>query len=88
MMDAFFRLDMKAATQAGGCPVCALIAHRTDRYLRFFLTENVIDPIGWMQMQQVTRQRADDDFHKGNGNRRADGKPTGDQCQPHPLCCR
>jgi hypothetical protein len=24
MMDAFFRLDMKAATQAGGCPVCAL----------------------------------------------------------------
>ena len=44
MMDAFFRLDMKAATQAGGCPVCALIAQRTDRYLRFFLTENVLDP--------------------------------------------
>jgi hypothetical protein len=44
MMDAFFRLDMKAATQVGGCPVCAIIAQRTDRYLRFFLTENVLDP--------------------------------------------
>jgi hypothetical protein len=31
MMDAFFRLDMKAAARAGGCPVCALIAQRTDR---------------------------------------------------------
>ena len=36
-----------------------------------------VDPIGWVQVQQVTCQRADDDFHKGNGNRRADGEPTG-----------
>ncbi|MFN3422310.1 MAG: DUF6062 family protein [Armatimonadota bacterium] len=44
MMEAFFRLDMKAAAQIGGCPVCAIIALRVERYLRFFLHEHVLDP--------------------------------------------
>ncbi|GBC98782.1 hypothetical protein HRbin17_01296 [bacterium HR17] len=44
MMEAFFRLDMKAAAQVGGCPICAIIVLRTERYLRFFLHEHVLDP--------------------------------------------
>lgn len=44
MIDAFFRLDMKAAAKIGGCFVCAVLSLRTERYLRFFLHEHVLDP--------------------------------------------
>ncbi len=44
MIDAFFRLDMKAAAKIGGCFVCAVLSLRTERYLQFFLNEHVLDP--------------------------------------------
>ncbi len=44
MRGTFFRLEMNAAAQVGGCPVCAIIVLRTERYLRFSLNEHTLDP--------------------------------------------